>query len=259
VSKINSNGVQLKHALASTLTDKRIEVLRAIDQLGSISEAARSTGISYKAAWQAIETLSNLSGVPLIAKSVGGSGGGGAQLTAAGHQLLNAADRLHQARDAVMAQISSETSKAPNAMPRLAGIGLRTSMRNQLPCTVHEIALTKAAPRVWLQLPDGQRLSSRITHESLELLDLQVGMSVLVLCKATAVTIASTIVALGEINVIKGQIGKRLGLKRDGQVTLSLGSGLSLSGFAELGTELKLRQPAMAAVAESGLVIALPG
>ena len=43
------------------LADKRIDILRRIGDVGSISEAARRAGVSYKAAWQAIETLNNLS------------------------------------------------------------------------------------------------------------------------------------------------------------------------------------------------------
>lgn len=44
------------------LADKRIDILRRIGDVGSISEAARRAGVSYKAAWQAIETLNNLAG-----------------------------------------------------------------------------------------------------------------------------------------------------------------------------------------------------
>ena len=39
----------LAGALASTATDKRIEILRGIAAVGSISAAARRAGISYKA------------------------------------------------------------------------------------------------------------------------------------------------------------------------------------------------------------------
>ena len=34
------------------LADKRIDILRRIGDVGSISEAARRAGVSYKAAWQ---------------------------------------------------------------------------------------------------------------------------------------------------------------------------------------------------------------
>ena len=48
------------------MADKRIDILRQIGQGGSISQAARAVGVSYKAAWQAIDTLTNLAGVPLV-------------------------------------------------------------------------------------------------------------------------------------------------------------------------------------------------
>ena len=68
----------LTQALGHQATDKRLDILRRIGANGSISEAARSAGVSYKAAWQALETLSNLAGTPLVEKVVGGAGGGGA-------------------------------------------------------------------------------------------------------------------------------------------------------------------------------------
>ncbi|HEY7804278.1 MAG TPA: LysR family transcriptional regulator, partial [Orrella sp.] len=114
------------------MTDKRIEVLRAVGQFGSISQAARATGVSYKAAWQAIETLGNLAGVPLIDKAVGGSGGGGARLTSHGLALLQAADRLNEVRAVTLAQIQAETSQFDGTREHklhLSGMGLRASMR----------------------------------------------------------------------------------------------------------------------------------
>ena len=45
--------LNISDALSQNVVDKRIDVLQRIKQFGSISEAARSAGISYKAAWQA--------------------------------------------------------------------------------------------------------------------------------------------------------------------------------------------------------------
>ncbi|HRL99104.1 MAG TPA: LysR family transcriptional regulator, partial [Acidovorax sp.] len=74
----------LSAALGHALTDKRIDILKQIGGTGSISQAARVVGVSYKAAWQAVDTLTNLAGAPLVVRAVGGAGGGGAQLTEAG-------------------------------------------------------------------------------------------------------------------------------------------------------------------------------
>ena len=71
---MNSSALHFAQALGHEATDKRLDILKRIGEVGSISEAARSANVSYKAAWQALETLSNLAGAPLVEKAVGGSG-----------------------------------------------------------------------------------------------------------------------------------------------------------------------------------------
>ena len=44
----------------------RIELLAAIGQTGSITAGAKAVGLSYKAAWDAIDTMNNLAGEPLV-------------------------------------------------------------------------------------------------------------------------------------------------------------------------------------------------
>ncbi len=72
-------GMRMKPVSARSLgyapADKRIELLRLVGERGSISQAARAAGVSYKAAWQAIHTLTNLAGEPLVDASVGGARG----------------------------------------------------------------------------------------------------------------------------------------------------------------------------------------
>ena len=84
-------------SLGYAQADKRLEILHLVELHGSISQAARAAGVSYKAAWQAIHTLTNLAGEPLVDSSVGGAGGGGARLTPAGAHLLDAAGQMDAA------------------------------------------------------------------------------------------------------------------------------------------------------------------
>lgn len=249
--------IQFEEVLGSAMTDKRVEVLRSIHQAGSISEAARASRVSYKAAWQAVETLSNLAGVPLIEKAVGGSGGGGARLTAEGLAVLHAADVLNAAREDALMRIRGAGRTLKPSLRNITGIGLRTSMRNQLPCVVHNIHKTQGAARVQLRLAGGQHLISRITLESLQLLGLKKGTPALALCKAAAVTIAPTIVAIGGVNLLKGKITRRIGAKADRQLLLEIAPGLQLAGFADPESALKPKQSAMAAIEESAIVIGL--
>lgn len=249
--------IQFDQVLGNTSTDKRVEVLRAIHQSGSISEAARVNGVSYKAAWQAIETLSNLAGMPLLDKSVGGSGGGGAFLTPAGLQVLQAADLLAQAKAQTLAQLQGVSQGGANQVSSMMGIGIRTSMRNQLPATVSDIIQTPIGVRIVMALADGQLLCARITHESLELLGLKKKMPILALCKATAVTIAPTIVALGQVNLLKGYVSRVSRSKTDRQVSMALGPSIQLAGFLDPTVSVKNKQEVMAAIDESAVVIAL--
>ena len=53
----------------------RINLLMHIEATGSITAAARAAGMSYKGAWDAINTLNTLAGEPLIVCSAGGKGG----------------------------------------------------------------------------------------------------------------------------------------------------------------------------------------
>lgn len=64
------------------------ELLEHIRDTGSISAAGRRMGMSYKRAWQLVETLNGYFKSPLVSAATGGKSGGGAQLTALGAQVL---------------------------------------------------------------------------------------------------------------------------------------------------------------------------
>lgn len=244
----------LAGALGHEAADKRLDILRRIGQAGSISEAARGAGVSYKAAWQAIDTLTNLAGAPLVERTVGGSGGGGAQLTATGQQLLDAADTLATLRQQALAQVTS----ADGAAPRLAGLGLRTSMRNQLPCQVLALRRAGRAVQVRLGLGDGSTLVSRITRESAELLGLAVGVEVLALAKATAVAIAAAPnQAAGQPNQLHGTVARLARSTAGDEVVLTLAGGLQMVGFAAPGLPLRVGQAAVAQFDDAAVVLAV--
>lgn len=73
---------------------QRIALLQHIAEQGSITRAAKSAGLSYKAAWDAIDELNNLADQPLVERSVGGKGGGGARLSEEGQRVLRLYLRL---------------------------------------------------------------------------------------------------------------------------------------------------------------------
>lgn len=250
--------MQLGNALGHGMTDKRIDILRRIGACGSISQAARDAGVSYKAAWQAIETLGNLAGAALVAKAVGGSGGGGARLTPAGEHLLRVSSMLDGVKADVLAKLGKEPQTA-NGGISLAALALRTSMRNQFPCTVRRLLAREGLLRVELVLPGDTTLFSKVTRESAQLLGLHPGMAVLALCKATAVKVAASLQASESSNVMEGTVSRVSRAAAGGEAVLRVGGGVQIVGFVAPGHGLKVGAPAMASVDQSGVVIGLPG
>ncbi|CAN5739418.1 TOBE domain-containing protein [soil metagenome] len=258
-------------ALGHSQSDKRIDILRGIGRSGSISQAARDASVSYKAAWQAIDTLTNLAGVPLVERAVGGAGGGGASLTPQGMQLLELSEALEVARTAVQqrwqASLGAVSGRAGVDADRMAELGvtrlaLRTSMRNQLPATVASIDTNGSISRVAMQLGDDAVVVARITRESRELLGLVVGMRVVVLCKATAVRVCrggDAVNGAQRSNRIDGKVTSVVRGAAGDEVSLAFAGGVQLVGFADAGSGLRVRGRVEAQVDEAALVVALPG
>jgi len=74
----------------------RVRLLKAIDETGSLSKAAKSINISYKKAWKLIDSVNKSAKKPVIKSSVGGKGGGGAEITDYGKSLINAFDEINK-------------------------------------------------------------------------------------------------------------------------------------------------------------------
>src|ERR1700692_3429775 len=66
----------------------RIALLESIDRMGSITAAAKDVGLSYKAAWDAVDAMHNVADKPLLIRATGGQHGGGSYLTEHGHRLV---------------------------------------------------------------------------------------------------------------------------------------------------------------------------
>jgi len=76
----------------------KAELLERIGRVGSIAAAGREMGMSYKRAWQLVETMNTMFRAPVVESTRGGAGGG-ASLTAAGRKVL-ALYRAFEARAA---------------------------------------------------------------------------------------------------------------------------------------------------------------
>lgn len=71
------------------LGEGRVKLLRSINRTNSLSKSAKELGMSYKKAWNLIDSMNKNYENPVVIKSIGGSGGGGTKLTSYGKGLID--------------------------------------------------------------------------------------------------------------------------------------------------------------------------
>lgn len=162
-----------------TRRPQRMALLEQIAEQGSITRAAKAAGMSYKAAWDAIDELNNLADQPLVTRSVGGKGGGGARLTPSGERLL----QLHQRLQAIQTEVLQAADDDAD-LQLLGRLMLRTSARNQLSGRVRAIQPQGGNDLIDIELPGEVAIQAQITRSSTAHLQLQPGVALLVLIKA---------------------------------------------------------------------------
>ena len=208
---------------------QRIALLQHIAEQGSITRAAKSAGLSYKAAWDAIDELNNLAQKPLVERSVGGRGGGGAKLSAEGERVL----RLYQRLQALQAQVLEATEESGD-LDLLSRLTLRTSARNQLLGRIESIAAHGHNDLVRLRLAGDAFIDAQITHDSTLRLELAIGTDVVALIKAGWLELlASAQTATAGYNCLCGKVDDIIAAD-DGpsEVRIILPSGQTLCSLA---------------------------
>jgi molybdate transport system regulatory protein len=78
----------------------KADLLEQIGAAGSISAAAKAMGMSYRRAWLLVDQMNACFASPLVEAAAGGAGGGGAQLTDFGREVLGLFRDMQAALDA---------------------------------------------------------------------------------------------------------------------------------------------------------------
>ena len=96
----------------------KAELLARIRETGSIAAAGRQMEMSYKRAWSLVDEMNAAFADPLVARVRGGQGGGGAQLTASGGEVLALYhDALRLAEAAAAAPIAGLEARLRDRAP----------------------------------------------------------------------------------------------------------------------------------------------
>jgi molybdate transport system regulatory protein len=243
---------------------ERVALLEALDELGSIRAAAARVGLSYKAAWDAVQALNNLFDAPLVVAQAGGRRGGAAQLTPAGHSVVAAFHRVELELAEVMDRLERGLAGAPSDdIGRLFwSLGMQTSARNALRGTVTHITDGAVNAEVSLAVAGGVEIVAIITRESISTLRLAVGRPAIALIKSSFVVLAKGEgLVTSARNQIKGVVSARLDGPVSSEITIEIAEGKTLTATitreSAEAMDLKAGEPVTALIKAPHVILAV--
>lgn len=211
----------------------RVELLAAIAQSGSITAAAKAVGLSYKAAWDAIDTMNNLAGEALVERVTGGKGGGGTRLTSRGVQLVDNFRTIEQVHNDFLQRLNRQAGELVDDLALFSRFKMRTSARNQFFGKVTRVAQGAVNDEVELEIAGGQVIVAIVTRESSENLGLAPGRQAFALVKSSSVIVMTDgggeKVRLSARNQLGGQVTRLMRGAVNSEVVIELSGGGSVA------------------------------
>ena len=229
-NKVTRNWVEGELRLVGTLDSRMIDLLRSIDQSGSINKAAKQIGLSYKGAWQMIERANNLAPKVLITTTTGGSKGGGTCLTAAGQSLLRLFTRLEQQHAEFLQQLNQSLAEDPDMQMLLKRLVIKTSATNQLFGIITALQKGAVNAEVLVELKGGEQIVASLALTELKRLELSIGDDVVMLINDPEIIINTDPgnYPLSARNCLRGTVIRVQYDGVDSEIVINLPSGDSL-------------------------------
>jgi molybdate transport system regulatory protein len=238
----------------------RVALLAKIAECGSITQAAKAIKMSYKAAWDAIDSMNNLAGVALVERVTGGKGGGGTRLTARGAQLVANFALIESAHARFVRQLGEQADD----ISLLRRISMKTSARNQFSGTVTGVKRGSVNDEITLDVAGGQPLVAIVSQESTDDLGLVPGIEVFALIDASSIILLTgqNEARFSARNQIDGRISRiKMGAVNT-EVVLALAGGGTLAATItnESATSMQLAEgsAATALFKASAVMLAVP-
>lgn len=157
----------------------KVALLKAIDEERSLRKACKKLDISYKHAWNVLNTMNERLGKDVV-RTVRGGKDQGTFLTEAGRQLILEYE-LH--KDFVEDAMKDEGS--------WENIGLKLSARNKIPGKVVSVEKEGLVSKISIEI-EPSALTSIITSEAVERLDIKPGDDVFAIIKSTEVLVGKS-------------------------------------------------------------------
>lgn len=209
----------------------RIALLEKIDQLGSITKAAKAAGISYKNAWDLVNMINNLADRPLVERLVGGRGGGGTTLTEYGKKVVQQFGVLQEEHRKFLENLEGRLGDTAGLYKLLRRISMKVSARNVLAGTISKITKGVVNTEVALTLTGGTPLIAVITNGAVDNLALKEGASAYAIIKASSVMVGSDLhdAKISARNVMCGTVVKIIEGPVSTEVDVEVGGGNTIS------------------------------
>lgn len=169
------------------LTAERVTLLEAIGEHGSISAAAKALGMSYRSAWDGVNSINNLSAPPLLERHTGGLHGGKTLLTQQGKSLIDAFRHMEREYRRMLNGMSRDIDDLDQLQQLMRRLAMRTSARNQLRGSVIATKVGPVNAEVTLAINSSDHLTATVTRESLNDMGLKDGRDAYALFKASSV------------------------------------------------------------------------
>ena len=242
----------------------RMALLAQLAQSGSITQAAKAVGMSYKGAWDAIDTMNNLAGEPLVERAAGGKGGGGTRLTPRGQQLVHNFQVIEQAHQAFVQQLAQQAQHLTQDYLLLKHLAVKTSARNQFLGTVTEVKRGAVNDEVSLKLASDHTLTAIVTHDSALSLGLTPGVKAFALVKSSSIILmpTDTPLQLSARNQLSGVVARVQDGAVNTEVIIDLGEGLSVAAIVTSEScqnlAIVVGQPMTALFKASSVIVGVP-
>lgn len=156
----------------------RIELLRTVEEEGSLNKAAKKLDMSYRHVWGVIKKLEERLGFDLVESTKGGVKGGGTKLTEDGKDLAQKYTWIRNSLEDLV-----------NGRPFWRKSFAEISFKNHLRGKVTKIEKGETGVKVKVEIGPGE-IKSFITKEAADDLELSVGDKIEAVVKATEVNIS---------------------------------------------------------------------
>ena len=226
-----SGKIWMHKSSGELLGSDRILLLEKIREYGSISKAAKVTGVSYKTAWEIVNTMNNLAEKPLVVRVSGGKGGGGTQLTREAAEIIRKFRTIQEEHERFLGNVADRMDDGAEFVKFVNRISMKLSARNMFKGTISRVKMGAVNAEIELQLKAKDAIIAIITNESVENLNIKAGKSAYAIIKASSVIIGkdlnvSKLSARNKltgkiIKIVKGAVNTEMTLQLPGENTIS--------------------------------------